>query len=619
MSLLDSLTGMDWSCLVLALLLSLGPGYALLSLHPDHRDLESIEVWALSVGLGVGFWPVLLAWLHGLDIILTPVSVFVITGLGWAVGLVRRRPWSMPRRGISRTRVIHIALFSILGATAVTGMYALRDIVVGPGSDSYHHSLIAHMIAEHGALPNSYEPFAPLTTFSYHFGFHGMVAVLSWLSGIETVTLVPLLGQLLNAAAALSVAFFTLVVTGNRFSATVAAAFSGLVAVFPAFFINWGRFTQLAGLVVLPIFMGLVWRWLQTGHRWSAVPLIGVLAAGTALVHYRVTLMAAVAVVVFLGGHALAHWTGWETWKEIILRLIVVALVAGVLVAPWVWHVLDTIYRDYANDVSTPERAYFRLKRLGDDVLTYPTNRAFIGLSLIAVFLGWWRQEHAVMTLSAWTVALLLLSAPRFGGIFMDTVSVVVSLYFPAAVIIGWLARFSLDWLAPRWQPLQWMGGLALLGLILQGVFAIGSIVEPGAVYVREDDVPAMAWIRENTTTSAYFMVNTFSWDFAPDYVIGSDAGYWLPLLTGRRTVTLPMTYPLERSSTPDLAQNLAALHQLGGDLASPEAVALLRREGITHVYVGHRGGPIAAEDLLASPTFDLRYRHGKAYVFRVN
>jgi hypothetical protein len=588
-------------------------------LHPDHRDLGCIEVWALSIGLAIGFWPVLLAWLKGLGIRLTPATVFSIAGLSWSLGLIRRRPWATTRQGPIKDPLAHLVLLGILGVTTVAGLYALRSIGVGPGSDSYHHSLIAHMIAERGALPSSYEPFAPLTTFSYHFGFHGLVALLSWLSGIETVTLVPLLGQLLNGAAALSVAFFTSVVTGNRLSAIVAAAFSGLVSVFPAFFINWGRFTQLAGLVVLPIFIGLVWRWLQTDHRWSVVPLIGVLAAGTALVHYRVTLMAAVAVIVVLAGEAVDQWADWERWKEVSLRLMMAALVAGVLVMPWVWHVLGTIHTGHANDVSTPERAYFQLRRLGNDVLSHPTNEAFIGLTLLAVLLGWWRRERPVMILSAWTVAMLLLSSPQLGGIFLDTVSVVVSLYFPAAVTIGWLAQLTVDWLAHRWQPLQWVGALALFGLTLQGAFALASIVEPGAVYVREDDLPAMAWIQGNTARSAYFMVNTFSWDFAPDYVIGSDAGYWLPLLADRRTVTLPMTYPLERTSAPDLARDLAALHHLGGNLASPEAMALLRREGITHVYVGHRGGLISVEDLLESPAFDLRYQHGKAYVFQLD
>jgi hypothetical protein len=58
-------------------------------------------------------------------------------------------------------------------------------------------------------------------------------------------------------------------------------------------------------------------------------------------------------------------------------------------------------------------------------------------------------------------------------------------------------------------------------------------------------------------------------------------------------------------------------LDQLGGHLTSPEALALLQRAGITHVYAGQRGGPIVVEELLRSPAFVLDYQQDAIYVFR--
>ena len=127
-----------------------------------------------------------------------------------------------------------------------------------------------------------------------------------------------------------------------------------------------------------------------------------------------------------------------------------------------------------------------------------------------------------------------------------------------------------------------------------------------------------MVWIRENTPTTARFMVNTYHWDFASDFVIGIDAGYWLPLLADRATVTSPMTYAVEHATTPDFLADLVAVDQLEGHLTSPQALATLRSQGVTHVYVGAHGGPIVVDELQKSPAFEMIYCNGATYVFRL-
>jgi hypothetical protein len=103
-----------------------------------------------------------------------------------------------------------------------------------------------------------------------------------------------------------------------------------------------------------------------------------------------------------------------------------------------------------------------------------------------------------------------------------------------------------------------------------------------------------------------------------PDYVLGSDAGSWLPVLAGRSAVTAPMHYPVERNQWPDYEPRINALADLGGDLTTPAAIARLRAEGVTHIFIGARGGPIQADPLLASPAFELVYQDGPVYIFRL-
>ena len=198
----------------------------------------------------------------------------------------------------------------------------------------------------------------------------------------------------------------------------------------------------------------------------------------------------------------------------------------------------------------------------------------------------------------------------------MDTISVVLSLFVPAAVVLGLAANLLREEDGGAWGPRSWLAaGLTAL-LSLWGAGSLLRIIDPGAAYVLPQDMGAVAWVQEHTPPDALFMVNTYAFEFAPEYVIGSDAGGWLPVLARRRVVTAPMTYPIERSMIEHYPQQIAELAGLSSDLGAPAAVARLRALGVTHVFVGARGGPIAVDKLLASPDYTLEFHDGSVYVF---
>jgi hypothetical protein len=611
----------EWLGLAGVLILLIGPGYGLLSFFPGRDQFDRTNTLTISLGLSIAIWSILLAWLHLLRIPLSPVIIAAILSGGWAIGLIRRG--FRGRNVLSLTSVrqegngSRIALWSAVMLTAVVAQWSIRGVVAGPGSDSYHHTLITQMILDRGMLPDNYLPYAPLVTFTYHFGFHGIAAAVVGLTGLKPIMAVPILAQLLMAASALSVAFLTEVTTRSRPAAITGAIIAGLVAVFPAYFINWGRYPQLTGLVILPIFLGLIWRWIESNIEWSLVPFLSVLAAGIALVHYRVAFMAASGAVVLAVVSGVARRMAWSEWKHLAVRSCVAVLVAAILTAPWLAHLLATRAQGFQADVGTVGEMFFSLERFGPFVLSYPTNGVLIGLTLLALIAGWWWRERIVAAVSIWSVVMLLLSTLRLAGVFVDPISVVMSLYIPASLSIGLLAAEVVKQWRARARFAGAIMSTSLVSLSMWGAVRMGSIVEPGAAYVGPDDLPTIEWIRANTPPSARFMVNLFHFDFSPNYIIGSDAGYWLPLLAGRATVSAPMVYPSERSAWPDLTERLVALDQLGGHLTSPEALALLRREGITHVYIGQRGGPIVADELLRASSFKLEYQNGSTYVYR--
>jgi hypothetical protein len=625
---LANLTWLSWLELAAAAFLFLGPGFGLLAFYPGRRAFDRTQSVALALALAISGWAVLLAWLQLFGLTLTPLGVGAILALGWAVWWLRVRPWRWARGWRGSALAVdwsRLALWAVVVSVAALGIWSLRRVLVGPGSDSYHHALITQLIVERGGLPDDYRPYAPLTSFTYHYGYHAFAAAIVALTGLGPALVTAVLAQALTAAAALSESFFTEAATGSRTAAALSAVVSGLVILFPAYMFNWGRYTQLTGLVLLPIFLGVVWLWARSGWSERSAFTVGVLAAGLALTHYRVTLMAVTGLATLLGVEYLTRREFWSDWRQVLrsaaVRLASALAVAGVLVAPWVWHVMSVRGRGFPIELAPQGPAFFSMSRLGPSVTGYPTNPVVFGLAALAVLLGLLRRDRLVMGLALWSAVMWILSGPRFAGAFMDTISVLVSLYFPAAVAVGWMAVRLVESLASRTgraRAVRWAAWLAVAGVGIWGAAHIAAILEPPAAYVWPDDVPAMAWIREHAPSDALFMVNTYNWDFSPDLVIGPDAGYWLPLLAGRSTVTAPMTYPIERADSADFLSQLVSLHAVRDRLASPEGLAELRQAGVTHVYVGQKGGPIGVDDLLASPAFELVHRSGDAYVFRL-
>jgi hypothetical protein len=141
---------------------------------------------------------------------------------------------------------------------------------------------------------------------------------------------------------------------------------------------------------------------------------------------------------------------------------------------------------------------------------------------------------------------------------------------------------------------------------------------------VTRADLRAFAWIRENVPSEASFLVNAFA-AYGGTAVVGADAGWWIPLLTGRGGTVPPLTYASELQDDPrypeQLLADLAYLRRVSP--ASQEAVAFLRDRGITYVYIGQTAGKtgnpaeplLDVQALLGLPEYRLEYAQDGVWV----
>ena len=168
---------------------------------------------------------------------------------------------------------------------------------------------------------------------------------------------------------------------------------------------------------------------------------------------------------------------------------------------------------------------------------------------------------------------------------------------------------------------------VALLGS--WGAAMQASIVQPGFIMVTRPDTRAMDWIRSNTLPEARFLVEGFR-VYKGATAVGSDAGWWIPLLAGRAN-TMPPQYaladevPIQQGYTAQVVNTVAKLENVSP--ASPEGFRLLCDWPVAYVYVGQGQGAVGAgarvlytpEQLAGSPLFKQVYHQDRVYIFALN
>ncbi len=609
----------------------------------------------LAAGLSLALYPLLFLWTDLVGLHLGPLYAWGPVVLGLVALAWRHRRWR-PRQGWEALRAWarsealwpDLAFIFILVLVFGVRLLVVRTLDAPMWGDSYQHAVIAQLLVDHGGLFDSWEPYAPYRGLTVHFGFPAATALLSWATGMDAARATLLTGQLVNGLAVLTL--YPLAVRlagGNRWAGVGTVMIAGLLSPMPAYYVNWGRFAQLAGQAVLPVALWLLWDSVDRKHlSWRALILAGLALGGMALHYYRMPFYYATFVLAWLIGWGVPAWRrDGHRWLGAAGRMALAAGMAVLVVLPWGSYVAGgRLAGALEAGASTPTTS--ELERVQADYqvwrdVAWYVPRPLLGAALLALLWGLVRRRWTVAACALWVAGLASLVAGRLirlpGVNLMQNFAILIALYIPVGLVVGWLLGEIAGMVAQtaRRVGLQsnslryGVPSLAFLALALIGLPKQMRVVDSRHIMVTRPDIRAMEWIRKDTPTDARFLVEGFR-IYNGRSAVGADAGWWIPLLA-RRANTMPPQYALlnETPAEPGYSQRVVDLvaHLEEHSPASPEGLSRLCEWGITHVYIGQGQGKVGAgavqlfapDDLLASPVFRPVYRQDRVWVLALN
>ncbi len=635
-----------WLALPLAAILLL-PGWAVLVLLGLNRRFALPEALALSLGLSLALFPVLMSWSSAAGIAWSRfLLVAALSLLALAAAIRVLKPGgaiSLPPDTSITGVPAHWAtllLAAILSGTLVVRFLMIRNLSAPPWVDSVHHGLITRLIMEGGGYPQSYAPFLSIAPTAYHPGFHSVLAAFLWLSGMDISRGMLYLGQVLNALAVVAVYLLAVTLTKDRAAGLTAALIAGFFTPMPAYYTSWGRYPHLAGLIILVTAFVLIAASMDSFKettsskrlRAALAASAGLAGAGLFITHYR--------VAVFLAALLAAHWLVWlfsqsklqlrpfrldisQTRRLALPAALAIgwaALVGIALAVPWLPAAIG--------ELLLPKLDAWRgspVPAFSDFTWSYLTSaRGMWAMRIAAVglVLGLLKRQPASLSLPLWIGLMLLLanldSLGLPGGGLINDSSVTITLFMPIAVAAGMLVgdanavliAFIPGKLKPAYAVLVAVSGAVISILAAKSLI---PLLNPTTFLYRQEDENAIRWVAENTLPGETILINPFAWGYGT--YAGQDGAYWISALAGRPTIPPPVLYGLGNSSTEITGLNQQIQHFID-QASNPEALReLMQAQGIRYLVTGRRGGIFSPRLLLESQVFQMRYKFNGVWV----
>ena len=567
------------------------PGLAWWLWLGDHKQ-DGGEALARIFAVSASFITLAALAFYTFRIAFTPLAIGVLLSL--CVGLVLAGLIHSWKTAFNKTWLLTLGLLAVF---VIWRLWQARELVFPNWVDSQHHVLIIRKIIENGGLPSTLEPYLP-GPFYYHFSFHAVTAFFSVLSGLAPEKAVLLLGQVLNACVGISVYALAKAVGRDWRVGILAAFFVTFVTKMPGYYLSWGRYTLLMGVMILPVAMAEVMSVKKRNERWWHMAGLSLLSAGTLLSHYF-TAFLLVLFLAFLGLQWLVETilSKENNWKP-ISNIAISTFTGLVFASRWYYRIFM-----YSNATSRPVVRMMEAVALEGSwdyflsVMGPISGYILIGLGVIGLL--WSAIKTDKFYFYGWALLVLALSLPtglrlmNFRYDYYALISFIPIAISSALAIILILQNF-----------LTKKKYATILILSLGATFSVfGAIqnhraINQETILATKSDLVAMQWIEAHTLEEARFFINTVGW--SPNNYRGVDGGGWILPITGRWSLVPTIFYPMSADEdfiqkTVDIGARASTITDCGDNFWS-----LVNEAEINYLYIKDGIGSLQPNALIA-------------------
>jgi hypothetical protein len=620
------------------------PGWLLIEFCGLRRQLDFGEQTGLAVGISLALVPLVMLWTTILHLRWTRSGVLIVAGILTALFCGRvinsllipklkpshqensQSAGQIPEVQPTKKPILwaSLTLLLIFFFTLIIRLIMVRDLATPAWVDSVHHALITRLILSAGSYPSSYLPYWDFVPTAYHPGFHGIAAAFTWLSTLTLDRSLLILGQVLNALMVFPVYLLAKSLTKQVSIGLIAAVMIGFLTPMPAYYTSWGRYTELAGLLILPAAFVLVKLFIESPHsgaKYWLILLSGITTGGLFMVHYRVVLFLGCLIFLCMVVYSLGNKTApFNRPVRELSSVLILALAGILLVSPWMF---QTVKNTILPLISTSGSGSIPLfQDFSWAYLTAAMGKQTLVLAGLGLIWGMVRRERFAYLLLSWVMLLFFianlvaLSLP--GGNLVNNTSVEIMLFIPISILGGYV----IDQIISSWRSLpSKLVTIPVTGIIFVilslaaylGSRQLVSIINPVTVLSRQADLPAMDWINLKIPTNETIVINSFNWGYG--LYAGNDGGYWISPLTGRLTIPPPVLYGMDN----EMSKINGLVQQVVETSSDPKKFHdLLIAHQLRYIYIGARGGIISPQKLSGSGLFEQLYQQDGTWIFRV-
>ncbi len=625
--------------LVLPLLVTLWlPGWLILEYSGLRKRFDPGEQTSIAIALSLAFIPILMLWTTTVKVpwsrggviafSIICILLFLLQNIKFIVHHQQTtadpgQPPTTALAKISANWSLSLPLLLIFFAVLAIRLIMVRDLATPAWVDSVHHALITRFILQNGVYPSSYLPFLAINPTDYHPGFHSIAATFTWLSHLDLARSLLILGQVINALAIFPVYQMAKTLTGNARIGIMASFIVGFLTPMPAYYASWGRYTELAGLLMVPAVIALLN--LSPGQsrsqRYTLILLGALLSAGLFMIHYRVVIFLALLFIGYLATTFIPRKAVISPPFSSTFRVSLSMAACAILLAlPWL---LPTIRITLIPAVSAPVAGTARFfQDFSWAYLTSALGKPALILAGLGILLSLIKLERFSYTFLVWIILMFFvanLDALRLPGAgLINHTSVEIILFIPISILGAYFTEkvlTSWDELMPRFLKLPYEALItaALIIVAFIGSKSLLTIINPVTILSRGSDLVAIQWVNDNIPNQETILINPFSWGYG--LYAGNDGGYWLSPLTGRPTLPPPVLYGLspQRSKINELTQQIIKVN------SDPRSLHdLLSSNNIHYIFIGARGGILSPQKFSQSNYFTTLYQANGDWVFRV-